>query len=370
VSPGAHKRRPGSITVMKDDNDNASERAVALVQEALDLLQLAENAPFSPVNTILPAKQRRALRRDAERLRQGKTEPRYKNLHSAEELADVYERTVQRDEIFERCARDFKRIARDLRRIGDEHPSELQKAMVALVLEAKRSAEEEGPASEAARRFRNMLGLASLGHQRHAHRRRQRTPVPRRIELGDPSIEARYEQSAAELLTSPPSSDDAVIAIPPEGQDSGRGRIFLRIGLGKASWIGSFERGHMPVSTVCMLPDGKHLFVSAEGAGYVIDAKSRTLVERTGTQVVGTMGEERGDLCVIDHNDMSLEAFGRSGRLWKTSMISAGGFRRMALTDDELVGEARYPIGMGWARFRVKLATGEVELGAPDGTTE
>ena len=29
----------------------------------------------------------------------------------------------------------------------------------------------------------------------------------------------------------------------------------------------------MSVSTVLMMPDGKHLFVSAEGAGYIIDAE-------------------------------------------------------------------------------------------------
>jgi hypothetical protein len=368
VSPGAYKKRPGSITAMKDDDNDASERAVALVQEALDLLRRAENAPASPVNTFLPAKWRRVLRRDAVRLRKGKAEPRYKNLHSAEELADLYERTAQRDEMVEESARDFKRIARELRRIGEEHSSEVEKAMEAFVLEAKQSAEEQGPGSEAARRFRNVLRLLSLGEQRHSPRRRQRAPVPRRIDLApDPSVEARYEQSAAEFLTSPPSSDDAVIAFPLHSKDSGRGRIFMRIGTGQASWIGSFERGHTDVNMVCMLPDGKHLFVSAAGAGYVIEAKSRTLVEKTGTQVVGTMRDEHRTVCIVNHNGMRLEAFGRTGRLWKTGMISAGEFRRMALTADELVGEASHPIGPGgWLRFRVKLLTGDVEIDFPD----
>ena len=317
--------------------------------------------PASPVTTFLTAKRRRALRRDAARLRLGKTEPRYKNLHTAEELAVLYERTVQRDEMFEQSVRDFTRIARELDRIREEHPAELQEAMVALVLEAKRSAEEGAPGSEAARRFRNVLRLAWLGHQRHSHRRRQRTPVPKRIDMApDPSVEARLEETAAELLTSPPSPDEAVIAIPPQGQDSGRGRMFLRIGIGHASWIGSFERGHTNVNRVLMLPDGKHLFVSAAGAGYVIDAKSRTLVETTGTEVVGTIRDEGLTLFVVNHNGMSLEAFGRNGRLWKTDTISSGGFRRMAITSDELVGEARHPAA--WVRFSVKLATGAVEI--------
>lgn len=353
------------------NDDNTSERAVALVHQALDLLRRAEDAPASPVNSFLPAKRRRALRRSAARLRQGKAEPRYKNLHTAEQLADVYERTVQRDEMFEQSARDLKRITRELERIREEHPAELQEAMVALVLDVKRSAEEQGPGSEAARRFRYVLYLARAGHQRHSHRRRQRTPVPRRIDIApDPSVQARYEQSAAELLTSPPSSDEAVIAIPPQGQDSGRERIFLRIGTGQASWIGSFERGHTNVSTIFMLPDGKHLFVSAAGAGYVIDAKSRTLVETTGTEVVGTMGDEQLTLFIVNHNGMSLEAFGRNGRLWKTDTISTGGFRRMALLDDALVGEALHPAAAGWVRFSVKLATGAVKIDGRDRRTE
>jgi hypothetical protein len=119
-----------------------------------------------------------------------------------------------------------------------------------------------------------------------------------------------------------------------------------------------------------MLPDDKHLFVAAAGAEYVIDAKSRTLVETTGTQVVGTMGDERRTLCVVVHNRTSLEAFGRTGRLWKTDTISSGGFRRMDLTKEALVGEARYPTGTGWARFRVKLATGEVEIDGTEGRRE
>ena len=138
--------------------------------------------------------------------------------------------------------------------------------------------------------------------------------------------------------------------------------MFLRIGAGEASWIGSFERGHMSVSTIFMMPDGKHLFVSAEGAGYVIDAQSRTLVEVIGTEIAGVMRDELMTLFVVDHNGTSLEAFGRTGRLWKTDPIGSGGFRGIAITDTTLVGEARHPSRPGWAGFSVKLTTGEVRF--------
>lgn len=349
------------MTVMK--NDNAAERAAALVHEALDVLQRAGNAPDSPVNTFLPAKLRREFRRGAERLRRRKAQPRYRNLHTSEELADIYERTVRRDEIIEQGRRDFKRITRDLGRVLEENDPEVGKAMETLIVEAERAAEEHGPGSEAAQRYRHLQMLAWLAQRSHSHHRRGRLPAPLNIPLAsDPSVEARNQATAAEVLASPPSSGEAVIAIPPDGKDSGRGRIFLRIGAGEASWIGSFERGHMNVSTIFMMPDGKHLFVSAEGAGYVIDAQSRTLVEEIGTEIAGVMRDDPMTLFFVDHNGMSLEAFGRSGRLWKTDAIGSGGFRRMAITDDKLVGEARHPSRPGWAGFSVKLATGEVRF--------
>src|SRR5260370_18194738 len=118
----------------------------------------------------------------------------------------------------------------------------------------------------------------------------------------------------------------------------------------------------MNVSTIFMMPDGKHLFVSAEGAGYIIDAQSRTLVETIGTDVAGVMRDELMTVFVVDHNGTSLEAFGRTGRLWKTDPIGCGGFRDMAITDTTLIGEALQACPPEWAAFSVKLATGEVRF--------
>src|SRR5713226_1752979 len=126
------------MTVMK--NDNASERAVALMHEVLDVLQRVEHAPDSPVNTFVTKEKRRQLLRDARRLRKQQVEPRYKNLHSADQLADIYERTVQRDEIREQGQRDLLRISTELKRIRREKDPEVEKAMVKLVNETARSA--------------------------------------------------------------------------------------------------------------------------------------------------------------------------------------------------------------------------------------
>ncbi|HEY0159947.1 MAG TPA: hypothetical protein VGF28_21860 [Thermoanaerobaculia bacterium] len=343
--------------------ESASERVVALVQEAVDVLQRAERAPVSPVNTALPRNLKREYRRNAARLRQGKLQPRYANLHTAEQLADIYERTIRRDEILEGVLRDLRRIALNLRGMMETNGDEVNEAIQALIGETRRSMEKDGPGSEAARRYRLMQFLAWSGRQSLTRKRRQKGPPPPLIPvIADRHTQSCYERSAAEVLSSPPSPGEAVIAIPPDGTDFGRGRMFIRIGTGERSWIGSFARGHAATSTIYMMPDDKHLFVSAAGAGYVIEAGSRTLVETVGTEVAGVIRDEPMTLFIVGHKDMSLEAFGRSGRLWKTDAIGSGGFRGMTITDTELFGEARYAFLGTWVGFSVKLATGEVEL--------
>lgn len=362
MSPGA-RRAPGLITVMKQET--ASERAVALMQQGLDALQRARQAPVSPVNTSLPANLRREYRRRAARLRKGQVQPRYPNLHTAEQLAGIYERTIRRDEILEGVSRELHRIGLELRRIIETNGDEVGEAIQALIDETKRSVEQDGPDSEAARRYWLMQFLAWRGRQHLANKRRRKGPAPLLIPvIADPFAQARYEAAAAELLPSPPSSGEAVIAIPPDGSDFGRGRMFIRIGTGEWTWTGSFARGHATASMILMMPDRKHLFVSAAGAGYIIEAASRTLVETIGTEVAGVMHDEPLTLFIVNHGNMRLEAFGRTGRLWKTDAIGSGGFRGMTLTPTTLRGEALYA-GLGeWVGFFVNLATGEVELDA------
>jgi hypothetical protein len=90
--------------------------------------------------------------------------------------------------------------------------------------------------------------------------------------------------------------------------------------------------------------------------------KSRTLVEEIGTDIAGVMRDEPNTVYAVDHNGMSLEGFGKTGRLWKTDTIGSGGFRDTAVTNTRIIGEARQSSPPGWIRFSVKLATGEVRF--------
>jgi hypothetical protein len=342
-------------------NLTAPERALALMHEVLDVMQRAERAPDSPVNTFLTGKMRRKYRRAARRLRRHESQPRYRNLHSAEELAEIYERTAQRDEMIEQGLRDFQRLTLALGRVIEENDPEVGNAIGTFIDEAERLAEEHGPGSEAARRYWRLQWLGWFGQRAHDHRRRPRLPGPMPPLSMDPSAMARLELTAAEILDSPPPGE-AVIAIPPEGSGSGRERAYIRIGLGDASWIGSFEIGYTKIGSFSLMPDNKHLFVSAKGAGYIIDLKTHTLVEQIGTHVAFVWTDAPRTSFLVNHNGMSLEMFGRTGRLWKTDTISAGGFREISLEDNIIAGEARQASPERWVRFSVKLATGEVRF--------
>jgi hypothetical protein len=139
--------------------------------------------------------------------------------------------------------------------------------------------------------------------------------------------------------------------------------MLIRIGDEGRSWIGNFECGSKTVSTVFMMPDRKHLFVSADGAGYIVDAKSRKLVERTGTEVVGTLRDYLLTLFVVIHNGIAFEAFGKGGRLWITAPISDRPLRNVVLTDEEIVGEAWKWLTQRWMPFAVSVTTGKVSVG-------
>jgi len=346
------------MTVMKDEDPArhpAVLRAATLLVQGLEAMWRVIEVSDAPIKASLTPKLRRAFRREAARLRAGKTQPRYRNLHTPEELADILERTALRDETLEQSLADLQRILTELQHLFDQYPADAT-AITEFLAGTRRTAEAEGPGSPAA-----------LWHQElveyYSRRRRRRTRARLVIPAPAPDrVEERKRRSAAEILTAAPSPEETVIPIPPEDRAAGRERLLIRIGIDEESWVGSFVRGPRDVSNVGLLPDDQHLFVSAGGAGYIIDAGSRTLVQDLGTDFAGVlMDKEPMTLFVVHHGDGSLEAFGPTGRLWRTIPISAGGaFRGLTITADALVGETRQVPGEGWVEFSVDLATGEV----------
>src|SRR5689334_20242464 len=99
---------------------------MALFAEAFEVMEQIRNAPESPVTSYLPAKMRRAFRRNAKRLRDGRALPKYLNLNSADDLALLFERTADRDETIERGLDKLTRISEEIARVREYQAAELE----------------------------------------------------------------------------------------------------------------------------------------------------------------------------------------------------------------------------------------------------
>jgi hypothetical protein len=341
-------------------NNNVYERAIALLNEVLDIMKSIDEAPDRLFPDYLPGPERRLLKRRAERLRSGEARPRHENLFDNRNLARLFEDTVAANQLRETTGPAFKRNFNAMGELTREDGPSVKKALDDFFLDALTQAKRDGPGSEADRRYQRLQFFAGFTRTaRTGSRRDKRSDA--RAPRSKPEPKALVPFVPAEILSSAPP-DEAVIPIPPDG-DSTRERILIRIGDEGRSWIGSFECGSKSVSTVFMLPDRKHIFVSADGAGYVVDAKSRTLVERSGSEVVGTMRDRLLTFFVVIHNGVAFEAFGKDGRLWKTAEISDRPLRHVVLTDDGIAGEAWKWLANRWMPFTVSAATGEVSVG-------
>ena len=335
-------------------NQHVFDRAVALLNELIDAYLPVEKAPSFPLEQRTTGKDRRLYRRAAGRLRRGEQEPVFKTLYTGHQLATLLEGIVRHDDLRDETQEASSRIGPEIGALMREDAVAVREAFDAVFLDTRRLAEEQGPDSEAAARWRTLQGFnRAAGVVMDDRRRGIKTP-PRRDPL------RRIPLVPAEVLDDAPDGVE-IIAIPAEHDDTERERMLVRIGLGSSSWVGSFACGEVPASTMCIMPNGEHFFVSACGAGYIVDLESRTLVERTGTAVAGVHRDPLMTFFLIEHDD-SLEAFGVVSRLWKTPPLGAGGLRNVALMDDCVVGEARQASGE-WLPFAVEVATG-ARLGA------
>lgn len=324
-------------------NKYPSERAATLFNQLIAALQRIENAPASPIEKFHSRAERRELRRRAVQLRRGQLSSRYGNVQSDSELADILDRTILRDQTVDEASADFRKAEREVDALARTEGEAVGLTFKMMYEESAERAMLHGPASEDAQRLRAMQLIVELGLEFEVKKRRQhgthRVYLTRRF-MADPAFRQRYLLTAAEILNAPPPGE-TVLAFPAEDGDPARGRVIMRIGLGPASWVGSFERGDTEHNTVQLLPDGKHLFVSACGAGYLLDVQSRTLVERIGNDIVSVGDAYRGSVFIVTHDHRSFEAFGIPGRLWKTEAIGCGGFRGLDVEGATFIGEAR-----------------------------
>ena len=282
-----------------------SERAAALISQAIDILERAEGAP-------------------------------------------------------EKYDAELKRITIELSVVMREEGTAVATTFDAIYRETEAEAKLQGAGSEAARRLPLIQQLVTVASKTGSRNRRQkggdRKPSP-----SSSRLQLLFELTAVKILDAPPAKEP-VIAIPAEESGLGRERLLMRIGVRQFAWVGSFERGNNETRTVRLMPDGR-LLVSACGAGYIVDRKSHALIEKIGDAVTPVGLDDSGSLFIVHHEEKMIECFGPSGRVWKTDPLGCGGFRGLTITGDELRGEARQVSEPQWAPFAVKLGTGKVRGG-------
>jgi hypothetical protein len=320
----------------------------------------AEGQRIARGELVTTGQERRAMRRAADRLLAGEADVVFKNLYSRKQLIRILEDTIRRDEGREKIRDEFFRLGEELGRAIHEDPPGTRIAFDEFWSDLTRQAKEDGPGSLAEARRRQLEKLErvikALGTSRTSSRRQKQPRKPGRQRAHDPST--RIPMIPAQIIDSP-LPGETVIPFPAEDH-AGLERMFIRIGLGTAAWVGKFACGLQLTSTVFMLPNAKHLFVSAWGMGYILDLKSRTLVERTGTEIVGTHRNDSMTIFLVIHNSQSLEAFGPHGRLCKTDPLGTGGIRKIRYTAEAVTGEAWQKAERQWVGFTIDAATGAV----------
>jgi len=343
-----------------------SERAVAIINEAIEAFQRGSDAPESPIKKFHTREERAVLARLAKRIRKGQVHSPYSNVVSDGDLADVYELTIRRDEIIEQAQADVRRALEKLMRLIEEEGHAVRDTFYIMLRETEEEARVHGPFSDAARRVGHMRFIIEIAKKGAAqYRRNEDKPIPIAPRLSknpfaDGITDLILGMTAAEVIDTPPEGEP-VVAFPPHGGDPARPRLLIRIGLNEHSWVGSFEQGDTEHCTVQMLPDLMHWLVTANGAGYIIEVPSRKLVERIGYDITSVGDAYNRSIYFVNHGERSIEAFGIPGRLWKTAPIGCGGFRDLTVDGATFVGEARKSAEPEeWRRFSISFLTGEV----------
>ena len=168
-----------------------------------------------------------------------------------------------------------------------------------------------------------------------------------------------------EILKGLPSDGAPAIPFPADSAARYSEGLVVRFGAGGESWVGNFLRGGYGFDWVGPMPDGDHLLVVSQGAGYVVDPASRLLVTEIGAGISEVIADEaRRLLILVDIGSCDIEAFGPEGRVWTTGQISWDGFRNVRVAGDVIVGEAYQPWTPDWVPFTVDVETGAVSGGA------
>jgi hypothetical protein len=133
----------------------------------------------------------------------------------------------------------------------------------------------------------------------------------------------------------------------------------------EGEWVGNFQPGLGSFDDVCVHPDGKHVFVIAGGAAYVIDPVTQTVIQSFGGQFESCILFPDGRGLLLS-NCLSLTLIRPQGTAWQTHRLAWYGLRVHRVSEDEVLGEGRH-FDDSWHAFSVRLSDGQASGGAYDG---
>ncbi|HEY2325122.1 MAG TPA: hypothetical protein VGJ82_19850, partial [Thermoanaerobaculia bacterium] len=152
----------------------SSERAAALIYEAVDILKRAEDAPDSGVNAV----------------------------------TKIYGRTAVRDEILEKCGVELKRITFELGHVMEQEGSEaVAQTFDAIYRETEAEAKLRGPDSEAAQRLERIMLLVAVASKNNSRSRRQKGSDVKPPLANDRRLQRLTELTAMKILDALPPKD-------------------------------------------------------------------------------------------------------------------------------------------------------------------
>lgn len=128
-------------------------------------------------------------------------------------------------------------------------------------------------------------------------------------------------------------------------------------------WVGNFQRGLSSYDAAHNHPNSRDLVVVAGGQAYVVEPRTRHLLETFGAQICWSQSVADHDLLLF-HNNLWFTAYGPGGLLWKSRRLSWDGVRIHSLEWPWLHGKAWTFDGDRWVPFALDLRGGAASGGS------
>jgi hypothetical protein len=148
------------------------------------------------------------------------------------------------------------------------------------------------------------------------------------------------------------------LPFPADGRGSHSEGLVVEFSANGRSWVGNFQRGSAPLSTVIEHPDGYRAIVVAGGDGYLVDPNDPSRTELIRGAYIEFIEAINHLNMVLVGNGLAFEAWNVQGVCWKSPRISWDGIRDVVIKGDQLTGEAYSSVDNEWHHFDLDLVTG------------